>query len=224
MARRPARLTAFFAILSLGSAAFAQQAPTPPEPAEPTGPDITVTGRSTPPAPPLSGPAVFLSPMGEPYRSDDKLSGAEHWFQHADANGDGRLSWAEFQADALRFFALVDSDHDEVIGPIEIQHYETEIAPEVTVTSTYGDLSKMTVDSDGTVKEPPYPTRLGAGRYSYVAAPEPIVAADADLDRGITKMEFLLAARKRFKALDLNGDGAITRFELPKLSSPHGEP
>lgn len=220
---RSALLLALLA--GLAAPASAQQPPAPPPATVPppaTDPDITVTGRTGPPSPPLVGPAVFLSPMGEPYRSEDKLSGAEHWFVHADTDGNRRLTWAEFQADALRFFDRLDTDHDGVIGPIEIQHYETDIAPEVTVTSTYGDISKMSVDSDGKIKDPPYPTKLGAGRYSYVAAPEPIVAADADLDRGITKLEFLQAARRRFKALDLNGDGAITRFELPKLSAPRG--
>ncbi len=205
----------------LAGAALAQvPAPAPPPPpATPAAPDITVTGR-TEVGPPIPGPSEFISPMGEPFRSDDKLSGAEHWFAQADKSGNGRLTREEFEADALRFFAVVDTDHDGEICPAELQHYEVDIAPEVTVTSTYGDVSKATVDSDGKLVDPPYPTRLGAGRYGFLAAPEPIASADQNFDRGVTRQEFLQAAQKRFKMLDANGDGVLTRNELPKLLSP----
>lgn len=215
-------------ILAVAGSALAQLPPAAPAPAAapsaqvapaPPGSDITVTGQAREPDP-IDGPNVFLSPMGEPFRSDDRLSGAEHWFVHADANRDRRMTRAEYLAEAMAFFASLDTDHDGVIGPDEISHYETIVAPEVTVTSTYGDMSKAKVDSDGKFVEPPYPTRLGAGRYSYVASPEPIVSADSNLDRGITAAEFEQAARLRFKALDANGDGTLVRAELPRLTSP----
>ena len=218
MIRKTAPVPAMAVALWFGVAAHGQ----PPAPsAEPAAPEITVTGRSPAEGPPLSGPSDFISPMGEPFRSDDKLSGAEHWFARADANHDGRLTRAEFQADALRFFATLDTDHDDVIGPNELQHYENDVAPEVIVVSSYGDFSKARVDDDGKMVDPPYPTRLGAGRYGYLAAPEPIASADLNLDRGTTKAEFSQVADTRFKQLDTNGDGAIVRAELPRLSSPN---
>lgn len=216
---RSLALTASCALVLCTVPALAQQQPPPPAPA--SGPDITVSGQARP-IDPLDGPTVFLSPMGEPFRSEDKLSGAEHWFVQGDIDHDRRLTRAEFQADAARFFARVDTDHDGVIGPDELLHYETEMAPEVMVTSTYGDVSKMKVDSDGKVTDPPYPTRLGAGRYSWIVTPEPVIAADANMDRGVTKLEFEVAANARLKILDRNGDGALVRAELPKLSSPRG--
>ena len=91
------------------------------------------------------------------------------------------------------------------------------------MTSTYGDYSKATTDSDGKTVDPPYPTRLGAGRFGYLASPEPIVAADTNMDRGVTRAEFEQAADRRFKLLDANGDGAITRAELPRLGSSRGD-
>jgi hypothetical protein len=216
-----------FCLLALGTAAAPAQQP-PAAPAAPVtapqpegGPDITVSGQARP-IDPLDGPAVFLSPMGEPFRSDDKLSGAEHWYVQADTDHDRRLTRVEFQADAARFFARLDTVHDGVIGPDELLHYETEIAPEVMVLSTYGDVSKMKVDSDGKVSDPPYPTRLGAGRYSWIITPEPVIAADSNMDRGVTKLEFEAAANARFKILDRNGDGALVRAELPKLVAPRG--
>lgn len=214
---RTAPAVAIALALSFGGEAFGQQ---PPRSDEPPAREITVTGRAAASSPPLAGPSDFISPMGEPYRSDDKLSGAEHWFAHADADRDGRLTRLEFRADAMRFFATLDTDHDGVIGPNELEHYETDVAPEVIVGSTYGDISKATTDSDGKVIDPPYPTRLGAGRFGYLAAPEPIASADTNLDRGVTRVEFAQAADARFTLLDRNGDGAIVRGELPKLGSP----
>jgi Ca2+-binding EF-hand superfamily protein len=191
-----------------------------PTPAKGSG-EITVQGNTATDISPLSGSKDFISPMGEPFRSNDSLSGAEHWFAQADTNHNGRITLAEFRADAARFFAILDTDHDGEIGPNEIRHYEQDIAPEIEVVSTYGDLSKATTDSDGKVVMPPYPTRLGAGRYSYLAMPEPVIAADSNLDRGVTRQEFQDAADHRFKLLDSNGDGLITRDDLPKLASPN---
>lgn len=216
MVHSTAHAAAIALALSFGGEALGQQ---PVQPGDPTAREITVTGRAAP-ASPLVGPNDFISPMGEPFRSDDKLSGAEHWFAQADADHDGRLTRLEFRADAARFFATLDTDHDGVIGPNELEHYETDVAPEVIVVSTYGDMSKATTDSDGKVIPPPYPTRLGAGRFGYLAAPEPVAAADANLDRGVTTAEFAQAADSRFKLLDRNGDGAIVRAELPRLGSP----
>lgn len=183
------------------TAAWAQTAPTPAA------------------APALEGGATFISPMGEPFRSDDALSGAEHWFRKADKDGDGRLSRDEMRADAQRFFATLDIDRDGEIGPDEISHYETQVAPEIRVASTMGDMSQAKTDNDGNVTPPPYPTRLGAGRFGYLDMPEPVVACDTNFDRAISRQEFDVAAVRRFKMLDTDGDGFLARTELPKLSA-----
>jgi len=187
-----------------------------PPPAAPAQQDITVTAQQGPVVTVLPGGKDFISPMGEPFRSKDNLSGAEHWFARADTDGNGRLTLEEFKADEVRFFAVLDSDKDGDIGPIEIEHYEEVIAPEVKTMNTWGDVSKGKMDNDGNYTPPPYPERIGAGRFSYLALPEPVVYADANFDRGIDRREFNAAAEQRFKSLDRNGDGRITRAELPK--------
>jgi hypothetical protein len=60
----------------------------------------------------------------------------------------------------------------------------------------------------------------GAGRFGYIATPEPVTAADTDLNRSVTDKEWIEAAGRRFALLDTNGDGVITAKELPKLAAP----
>ena len=75
---------------------------------------------------------VFISPSGKPFRAP---RGAPYpvvdWFKEADRNGDGKISHAEFIADAEAFFRVLDSGHTGVLGPYEIAVYEHRIAPEI---------------------------------------------------------------------------------------------
>jgi hypothetical protein len=209
-------------VLLLSSSAATGAPPVPPPAATPApaaSPNeaIVVQGQNV--VAPLPGGQIFISPMGEPFHGAEGLSGGELWFRKADANHDNRITPQEFQADALRFFAVLDTDRDGEIGPEEVDHYESDIAPEIRVMSTYGDPSLAKTDDQGDVTDPPYPTRLGAGRYGFLDSPEPVVTADVNFDRAITRSEFAQTAMKRFKQLDTNGDGVITRDELPKLDA-----
>jgi len=58
-------------------------------------------------------------------------------------------------------------------------------------------------------------TLIGAAAYGLLTEPEPVTAADADVDGRISKAEFLAAADRRFARLDTNGDGKLTLDELP---------
>lgn len=71
---------------------------------------------------------LFVSPSGEPFRGADGLGA---WFAGADADHDGSLTPAEFQADAERFFRRLDVNGDGVIDGFELQAYEQSIAPEI---------------------------------------------------------------------------------------------
>jgi hypothetical protein len=198
-------------------AGVAMADPSQPAPAAAPAPaDITVNG-AAPTVAPLGGGHIFISPMGEPFHTEGGVSGAEQWFRDTDANHDQRITPNEMQDDAMRFFATLDVDHNHQIEPDEIERYESEVAPEIRVISTYGDPALAKQDDDGNVTDPPYPTRIGAGRFGFLDAPEPVVSADFNMDRAISEQEFQTAALRRFKMLDLNEDGVITRDELPKL-------
>jgi Ca2+-binding EF-hand superfamily protein len=182
--------------------------------------------------------APFISPMGEPYRAhsetDDTLA---DWFNRADRNHDGVLTQAEMVADADRFFALLDTDHDGELGPDEVAAYEHEIAPEIQVMAPTrrvrgqpaanlqsgsagerrGDWRNVRQDDmtslgmGGSLQ--------GAGRYGLLNMPEPVAAADTDFNRSVTLQEFRAAAATRFQLLDKAHRGGLTLAQLEAM--PH---
>jgi hypothetical protein len=170
---------------------------------------IVVTGRPW---------APFVSPMGEPFRArttaDDTLA---NWFRQADQNHDGALTVEEMQADAGRFFAALDHDQNREIEPQELVHYEWETAPEIQVNSKTRRAPGEPKPTKAQARQREKNTLQGAARYALLNIPEPVAAADADFDRGITPGEFREAAVTRFRLLDSKGLGRITLAELQAI-------
>lgn len=191
-----------------------------PEASAPDSTPVVVTGRPW---------APFISPMGEPFRarrtSDDTLAA---WFAQADRNHDGILTVDEMQADAERFFATLDTDKDGEIGPGELVHYEWEVAPEIQVNARTkrqpgerAEVSRRSGDEDDfdLERRPERRDRKaghlqGAARYALLNIPEPVAAADADFNRGISLAEFRQAAAERFQLLDTAHQGRIGLAQL----------
>jgi hypothetical protein len=202
--------------------------------AAPDKPQILVTGHQW---------APFISPMGEPFRAhsatDDTLA---DWFYKADTNRDGVLTAAEMVADAGRFFARLDTNHDGQIDPDELSTYEYEIAPDIQVMSrtkrvpgepapvvkaeTPDDLPADPREHRGRHHGNQMDAGLGIGsdlqgaaRYGLLNMPEPVAAADTDFDRAITLQEFKAAALERFQLLDKAKTGKLTLAQLEAM--PH---
>ncbi|WP_037514979.1 EF-hand domain-containing protein [Sphingomonas sp. PAMC 26621] len=197
---------------------------------------------------------LFISPMGEPFRSPEgDRNPIDVWFEQADTNHDGALTDAEFDADAERFFAILDHGHDGEIDPDDIEVYEDSIVPEVRVGGGGGGGRSAGSHGRGgggrrrsggggfggrghrggggsrggeggdsaSPSQPAYDSvRQGAARYGFFEYPEPITVADTDFNRGVSLKEFEAAADSRFAVLDRNGDGRVTRAELPRFDPP----
>jgi hypothetical protein len=192
-------------------------------------------GRGGPPgeggAAPMAGPQLFISPAGEPFRAPP---GAPYpiadWFAGADANHDGALSRDEFVADSVRFFGVVDADHNGVIDGFEVAAYEQHIAPEIIGGAAPGSMRRgprgLGMGQDGpddredqmAVGRRKETTNVlqGASLFGLIAEPEPVMAADGNFDRRITKDEAIKAAKTRFALLDTDKDGFLKLAELPK--------
>jgi hypothetical protein len=170
---------------------------------------------------------LFISPAGEPFRAEP---GAPYpvaaWFAGADANHDGALSRDEFVADATRFFTLVDADHSGVIDGFEVSAYETQVAPEILQGFRGGPPGVQRADRRAS-GGPPGGGRRGGGRspmggmlqgatpYSLLAEPQPVLGADGDFDRRISREEASRAAKSRFALLDTDRDGQLRLADLP---------
>jgi Ca2+-binding EF-hand superfamily protein len=158
--------------------------------------------------------------MGEPFRAagaaDDPVAA---WFAQADRDGDGRLSRGEIEADAARFFASLDLDRNGEIDPAETSRYEREVAPEIQLGQQMGPWQggrRRSSEERRRAREAADGLQ-GAGRFAWLNIPEPVAAADADLNRGVSRDEFARAAGERLQKLDTNQDGMLDRAELPLL-------
>ena len=178
--------------------------------------------------------APFISPMGEPFRArtaeDDTLV---KWFRQADRDNDGALTAAELVADADRFFATLDTNHDGEIDPDELVKYEWEIAPDIQLMSRTRPAPghSMLGASDRIRERSRRPDRIGdedeavhtsgglqgAARYGLLNLPEPVAAADANFDRSISLAEFRGAAVERFQLLDTAHAGRLSLSQLQAM-------
>jgi Ca2+-binding EF-hand superfamily protein len=150
---------------------------------------------------------VFISPSGEPFRpSATAPDPFEAWFARVDANHDGRVDRAEFEADAAQFFKRLDTNGDGVIDGFEVAAYEKSVAPELGING-----QGFAVGSKSEA-------------VSLLSDPEPVSGADTALNSRITMAEWIAAADRRFDLLDTRHLGYLTReglaARLPKARKP----
>lgn len=159
--------------------------------------------------PPRPRAQLFISPSGEPFRAPgDQPYPSAAWFAGADADKDGRLTRAEFRADAATWFKALDTNGDGQVAMPEVSRWEEELVPELTRFrggfSGGGPRGHNAVDT----------RREGAAAYSLINEPHPIRGADADFSMSVNPTEWRAAADRRFGLLDPNGDGVILAAEL----------
>ena len=187
--------------------ALAMLAATPP-PADPSEQGIVVEGRPVGACGPRYA-TVYIAPMGEPFRTNGIADPMRRWFDHADADHDGRLTPAELAADAARFFATIDTDRDGELDPQEVSAYEIDVAPEIRLYQANAGFferprdrkAKHVAKQDARARAD-YVVPYGAGGYASLNIPEPVASADLDIDRGVSRTEFATVAASRFALLD----------------------
>jgi len=187
-------------------------------PETPAQPDIVVQA-NVGCGPPFA--RLYIAPMGEPIRTDGRTDPMALWFAQADANHDGRLTLAELQADADRFFTTLDVDRSGEIDPQEMADYENKVAPEIKLYQPDQDPHprdrRQKHDAKQAAKQrSDYVAPYGAGLYASLNIPEPVVSADLDLNRGVSRAELATTAANRFPALDILGRGYLTYDILGK--------
>jgi hypothetical protein len=186
---------------------------------------------------------LFITPMGEAFQAPDAgQHGIDLWFAAADTDHDGRISHAEFMADAMNFFTTLDANGDNAATSAESTAYwerhartmleAVDMSPPVldqpSDHASGGSEHHDNAEHSGTAYESmgharpqggphsqhvPDVPRTGAARFSLLEDAEPVMSCDANFDRRVTRDEFEACAERRFREIDLNGDGYFTPDE-----------
>ena len=191
--------------------------------------------------PPSMRPSLFISPNGQPFRAKaGEPYPVARWFAQVDSNGDGKIDRTEFRADAASFFRALDTNRDGVIDGFEIQNYEHNVVPEILGAFRVAEGAEGSIV--GMRHGPPIgggasPRPRGRGKpkkdysgdgdgsdvvmggavpYELLPEPEPVSAADTNLNGRVNLADFLAAADRRFNRLDSKGQGYLTLDGLPK--------
>ncbi len=166
---------------------------------------------------------IFISPSGQPFRAKaGEPYPVAAWFAQADTDHDGKISQAEFEADAMKFFAMVDVNHDGFLTSPENTRYETQIAPEIThtdprIAQPHNYRDEDNTDPTGDPTRGRYQVSIqGASQYALLDDPQPMRSPDSNFDFRVSQAEWLARTDKRFTQLDANDDGFLTLDELPK--------
>ena len=167
------------------------------------------------------------------------------WFKQADQGNKGYLTKQDFEADAMRFFKILDSENNGYISDHEIDAYENVMVPEIKAAMgpdpnavhyapsaidmgqmngeapvVYKDGASRIADDkeankDKSDREAAAEARRGAGVFGFFNEPEPVRAADTNIDFRVSMKEWMEAADRRYAELDRRHDGKVTRDELP---------
>lgn len=183
--------------------------------------------------PPPSPGRLFVSPSGEVFRSGEGGPPLQAWFALADADHDGAITFAELRADFARAFGTFDSDGDGEIEPAEVSRYETEVLPEMgrfgfrpgapgfQPAMRRGRLDRDRGGGGGRMRRRGggghWAMMAGAARFGLLPITHPILDADVDFNRGVTRDEFDAAAGRRFNQLNVTGSGRLTLADLAAL-------
>jgi hypothetical protein len=197
---------------------------------------------------------LFISPSGEPFRGENGFqrwfdqadanhdgvidltefrADAEHSFKVVDTNGDGVISGLELQ----------HYEHD-LVPEVSSETFDT--GPTAGSRPSgggrrgggggrgggsggHGGASNDTgfgpdLSQQQKPGRDPRAGLMGAARYSLINEPEPISAADADLDGKVTLKEWMTITDRRFAKLDPLKTGKLTREGLLHPPPPPPKP
>ncbi len=198
------------------------------------------------PGGPFAGPgenrpaprALFVSPFGEVFAAaPGEPWPVGDWFLGADADLDGVVAYDEFAADGRRWFDHLDADRDGRLGQAELWAYEASLrelgggmGPGGPGGRARGPGPRPNGAALGLA-----PPQTGGGSnirrqgglrgprgYGIVAEagffnlPQPVKAADVNVDQRVTAEEWTAATQRWFLALDTDRDGRLTLASLPK--------
>lgn len=174
--------------------------------------------------------SLFITPWGEPIRTEDGTPAVQAWFAAADTDQDGQLTLEDFLTRAEALHAILDRSGDGIVTSLESQMFYQATAPEIyarppaerPIVRRPSDPGRLTDPNRERRSAPAEPLR-GAARFGLTAEIEPVMSCDADMSRWVTRDEFAACVTRRFRLLDANNDGAFTLSESPRAAVLLGE-
>ncbi len=171
---------------------------------------------------------LFVSPSGKPFRAPmGQPYPVAAWFAEADTNHDGKITLAEFRADAEAYFKVLDANGDGEISMPEVSHWEEVLVPEIArdamgLGGGFGGGGGRGGRGGAPGRNELDTRRQGAAVYSLINEPHPIRGADSDFSLSVSRAEWQAAADRRFALLDADHDGAVTLAELKPTPAQRG--
>jgi Ca2+-binding EF-hand superfamily protein len=159
--------------------------------------------------------AAFSQRFGRRKGWSDRL------FERSDADKDGKLSKQEFEQDQKAMFARLDKNGDGKLTSDESPRwFNRRAANRGADTQTLEDVlaraerrfAAMDTNSDGTVLKNEIDA-AAAERQAHRVKRE-MHRFDANRDGKITQDEYMMSAKRRFSALDLDDDGRISADDM----------
>lgn len=168
--------------------------------------------------------ALFIAPMGQPFRGETTAAAMQAWFAAADTDQDGRLSRDEFVAQGMLLHPIMDRNQDGLVTAIEAGNLFRATAPEMyaPLPPLRGAQARMPRDPGRMTQPRERVSRddraRGAARFGLLGDIEPVMSCDADMSRWVSAGEFQTCAERRFQLLDANGDGFFEISESPRAA------
>jgi len=190
---------------------------------------------------------LFISPSGEPFRGEDGLgrwlaqadadhdgavtlaefrADARRSFKYLDTNGDGVIDGFEkqhYERDIVPEIGVLTFDEGPSARPAGGGRRGGDMGRRGGrgggiggSNGDAGDRSEV-LEQQQELSRVPAAGRDGAARFSLLNEPEPIGAADADVDGKVTLAEWMAATDRRFAKLDHDKTGRLTRESLLKI-------
>ncbi|MFV3128280.1 hypothetical protein [Niveispirillum sp. KHB5.9] len=158
-----------------------------------------------------------VSPLGEPLgaptrEAEQYLATMRDWFARTDTDHDGRLSLAEFTAEAARVFPLYDLNGDGFITSYELTNYRVSLPTHAPPADSGRRLRPGRIDM--TPDEAATARTDGRGRPDYRMGIDPVMSADSNADFRVTLDELRTEATRRHGMMDKNSDGFVSLPEF----------